>query len=108
MVKLLLKSKKCTVDAQDSRGATPLLWATVTNKPESVQALLVGGAKALLGDNSGKTPLQYALQLNYTVCAELLKQYSASTHRLHSHHDVVAWSHRATGSPLWRAIPPGP
>ena len=62
---------------QDNRLATPLLWATVTNRPEQLAELLTRGAKPLLCDVTGKTALQYALEKTYAECAKILKAYSS-------------------------------
>lgn len=72
----LIASKKCDINSKDNRLATPLLWATVTNRPELLQLLLENNAKPLLCDATGKTALQYALQMNFLECVKILKSHS--------------------------------
>ena len=72
----LVLSRKCDINARDGRLATPLLWATVSNRPEVIKFLLEHHAKTLLCDVTGKTALQYALQMNFSECAKLIKAYS--------------------------------
>ncbi|MGD8316623.1 MAG: ankyrin repeat domain-containing protein, partial [Myxococcales bacterium] len=43
------------VDAQDSLGGTPLMYACSKNEAQIVQTLLQGGADPSLKDNLGRT-----------------------------------------------------
>ena len=112
----LLRSGKCDINAkarvmalsshrhatQDNRLATPLLWATVTNRPEMLVELLARGAKPLLCDVTGKTALQYALEKNHAECAKLLKAHSSVSRcvpRSNGEESLSAAARSAAGPP---------
>jgi ankyrin repeat protein len=50
--------------------------AVKANKPKAMQQLLLFGANAWLGDNSGCTALHYAAWQNQVAAVELLLQHA--------------------------------
>eukprot|EP00042_Codosiga_hollandica_P037927 m.303846 g.303846 ORF g.303846 m.303846 type:complete len:1167 (+) comp55258_c0_seq2:30-3530(+) len=96
----LVASGKCNLDCQDDRQATPLHWATVTNRPQLIRYLLDKGAKPLVCDSQGRTALQFALQMNFHECVKVLK--------LHTSQLMArgAWSELAsTGTSIGGSLP---
>ena len=59
-VNILLSIPGINVACADTRGTTPLHWASVCNRPEVCRLLLHAGAPALARDSSGMTAMHYA------------------------------------------------
>lgn len=79
-VKLLLEKSKSDIDHQNNFGYTALIEAVaLTNGSETYQdiirVLLENGANPHLKDNSGKTALDYAQELNYVEMENILQEY---------------------------------
>ena len=55
----LLLTYGADINAQDSAGRTPMMWASIEAGPEVVPWLLGHGANASLRDNNGQTALYY-------------------------------------------------
>jgi ankyrin repeat protein len=62
------------VDTPDTKGATPLLWATQLKDSRAVQLLLETGADPRVSDAMGTTPLHYAWSLPYEDFLLLLEK----------------------------------
>jgi serine/threonine protein kinase/ankyrin repeat protein len=63
----------CDVNAADSNGRTPLMYAVRYNQPTAVLLLLKGGADIKAKDNGGMTALDLAKQLNNQEIIRLLQ-----------------------------------
>jgi len=74
----LLISKDASLDLQDNRGATALLWAAHNNRARIVALLLENGASIDLKDNEGYTPLSWASAYGWTDVMLLLLVKGAS------------------------------
>jgi ankyrin repeat protein len=71
----VLKENKATIDAQDNEGHTPLHFAAVELRPETIDLLLDAGADANARSKDGSTPLQFAAAVgNSETVSALLKQ----------------------------------
>ncbi|MCA1641732.1 MAG: ankyrin repeat domain-containing protein [Acidobacteria bacterium] len=67
-----LLSAGAAVNATDSEGWTPLMWATVKGYAEIARALLAAGADVHVKNNKGWTALRLAVSLNDTELARPL------------------------------------
>jgi FOG: Ankyrin repeat len=78
IVQELLKAG-AKVNARDSRGLTPLVFALAADNPsvEIVQALLQAGADANARDTSGETPLDWAEKFGYPDVIAALNKSAA-------------------------------
>lgn len=63
----------CDVNAADSNGRTPLMYAARYNEPTAVRLLLEHGAEVKLQDKSGMTALDLAKQLGNQEVFKLLQ-----------------------------------
>jgi ankyrin repeat protein len=63
----------CDVNAADSNGRTPLMYAGSYNRPTAVRLLLEKGANIKARDKDGKTALDLAKQLGNQEIIKLLK-----------------------------------
>jgi ankyrin repeat protein len=68
-----LLQAKCDINAVDSNGRTPLMYAVRYNQPIAVRLLLEHGANAKALDKSGKTALDLAKQFNSKEVIGLLQ-----------------------------------
>ncbi len=68
-----LIGKGVDVQEGDGDGLTALDWATLTNHPATVEALLKGGARVNHVDKFGMTPLLYAASVDFGDTAVLEK-----------------------------------
>ncbi|GET85552.1 hypothetical protein, conserved [Leishmania tarentolae] len=66
------------VDAQDSHGRTPLIWAAREGFAETIELLLSRGADRRIVDNDGRTALQHARIRNHPEAVEVLESYPMS------------------------------
>ncbi|KAK7192656.1 hypothetical protein DPSP01_006599 [Paraphaeosphaeria sporulosa] len=73
-----LKYHRLDVNAQDSNGRTPLLWAAWRGDGDSANLLLNYGADCDKADNAGYTPLAKACESGHLVVAQLLLKAGAS------------------------------
>ena len=64
-----LQCSTSDINTVDTRGRSPLSWASARGDAQSVQTLLQHGANANLADNEGNSPLHYA---KTATCAQLL------------------------------------
>lgn len=62
----------CDIDAQDSKGRTPLHEASATGNLEVVKCLVDAGAKLNVLDTSSSTPVMSALQKNHFEVVDYL------------------------------------
>jgi ankyrin repeat protein len=60
MIKLMLQAKP-NPNGQDSRGMTPLMWASSLDESQAVKALLDAGADPEIRDLQGQTALDQAV-----------------------------------------------
>ncbi len=60
------------VNAKDSAGRTPLMWAAYHGHADEVEALIAKGADVNVKDNEGGTPLLWAAVHGHTDVVELL------------------------------------
>ena len=63
IVEYLLKEKHCNSNAQNNEGKTPLHYACMRGAVNEVECLLLSGAKPLLVDKNGQTPLKFIYKL---------------------------------------------
>ena len=90
IVEYLLKEKHCNSNAQNNEGKTPLHYACMRGAVNEVECLLSSGAKPLLVDKNGQTPLKFIYKLEiikklldhgidpnvlYETCCGLLVDY---------------------------------
>ncbi|MBI1759844.1 MAG: ankyrin repeat domain-containing protein, partial [Acidobacteria bacterium] len=68
----------CDVNAADSNGSTPLMYAVRYNRPTTIRLLLQHGADIKAKDKSGLTALELAKQLGKPEIAQLLQ--AAASH----------------------------
>nr|BCR37383.1 transient receptor potential cation channel subfamily A member 1 isoform 277V [Buergeria buergeri] len=66
------------LDAQDSKGSTPLHWAVIKNQVDSVKILLSRGANPNLLNFYRLAPLHLAIQLHYNKIVEELLNHSTT------------------------------
>lgn len=66
------------IDAQDSNGRTPLLWASWRGDADKARLLLEYGASVDQSDNEGYTPLAKACEGGHLVVVRLLLKAGAS------------------------------
>jgi len=71
IVKLLI-SNGADVNAKDSTGYTPLMYAIWSEKTETAKLLINNGADVNAKDSTGYTPLMYAIWSEKTEMAKLL------------------------------------
>lgn len=67
------------VNIRDSKGKTPLIYATIFGNPDIVMLLILNGAGAdfSIRDFERKTALMYATEKNDTKIIQMLKDYGA-------------------------------
>jgi hypothetical protein len=70
-----LLQAKCDINAVDSNGRTPLMYAARYNQPTAVRLLLEHGANVKALDKSGMTALDLAKQFNSKEVIGLLQQF---------------------------------
>ena len=75
VVKILYSKGHANLNSTSNNGETPLSTAASRNSTGVVKYLLEQGADPHQKDNFGTHPLTFALEHNYTVCVELLRQY---------------------------------
>jgi ankyrin repeat protein len=68
----------CDVNAADSNGRTPLMYAALYNRPTAVQLLLKGGADIKAMDKGGMTALELAKQFGNQEITRLLQSAQRS------------------------------
>ena len=73
----LLLEADAEIDAQENRGYTPLMWASLNGKEAAVRELLKGNAN-LNVKFDGKTALDYARQQNHQSIVNLLVAHKRS------------------------------
>ncbi|EKV57225.1 ankyrin repeat-containing protein [Brachyspira hampsonii 30446] len=60
VIMMLLAKDSSTINDVDNRGNTPLHWAAMKDKPETIKLLMDNGADIEAKDADGWTPLHYA------------------------------------------------
>ena len=70
-----LLQAKCDINAADSNGRTPLMYAARYNQPTAVRLLLEDGANAKALDKSGMTALNLAKQFDSKEVIGLLQRF---------------------------------
>ncbi|KAG5508324.1 hypothetical protein JIQ42_08246 [Leishmania sp. Namibia] len=75
----LLEHWGYNVDAQDSRGRTPLVWAAREGFSEVMELLLSRGADRHIADSDGWTALQHARVRNHPEAVYVLESYPESS-----------------------------
>lgn len=65
----------CDLNAINNMMQTPLHVATMANRPEMVELLLLSGAKFDIQDRRGNTPLHIACQKGFTRVASVILDY---------------------------------
>ena len=79
----LLIAKGADVNAKNNSGWTPLLMAVLGDRKEVIELLIAKGAdvnaKDSRKDSRGKTPLDWAIEKNYTETADLLRKHGGKT-----------------------------
>ena len=78
LLSLVLSIRYEAVHDTDSKGRTPLHWASVCNKTDILHALLISGASLSARDNDGMTALDYAVAKGHKECIQLLSSNTAS------------------------------
>jgi ankyrin repeat protein len=74
-----LDASTAEINAKDSRGRTPLSWASGRGDDQAVAMLLKYGANPNVTDTCQQSPLHYAQN---TACAQLLLHHGADLHAL--------------------------
>lgn len=75
VIKLLLANRRVDVNAKDARnGCTALFWGTIYDHEAVVRLLLDNGANVEVKDEHGRTPLQFAIDLNCKPIELLLRR----------------------------------
>jgi hypothetical protein len=102
LVKLFLQ-KGAHVDALDTRGMTPLMWAVATDRPNvEIVRLLVKGSDVSIKSKTAESVLDWARKFNNpAVMAELKLVAAASQASASTSHSVVATPREA----VERSIP---
>jgi ankyrin repeat protein len=79
----LLIAKGADVNAKNNSGWTPLLMAVLGDRKEVIELLIAKGAdvnaKDSRKDSRGETPLDWAIEKNYTEIAALLRKHGGKT-----------------------------
>jgi ankyrin repeat protein len=99
-----LLSEGASVNAKDSAGGTPLIWATVNGHLETVKCLIAENAAVDSEDNNGQTALMYACWMGHLDIAKLLVENGAGVNHMNrggatplcvaysrSHRDIVRY-----------------
>jgi ankyrin repeat protein len=74
---VLLSVGKADVEAKDSDGSTPLMWATRGGHRDTVEVLLsVGKADVEAKSSIGQTPLMLAAEGGHRDTVEVLRLYT--------------------------------
>lgn len=77
-IALLLSTPGIDVNAADHRLTTPLHWAAVVNRPDVCSALLKVGARLMVRDATGLSPLHYATERGHLDCANIMQRFGGS------------------------------
>uniref|UniRef100_A0A8C3Q792 Uncharacterized protein n=1 Tax=Geospiza parvula TaxID=87175 RepID=A0A8C3Q792_GEOPR len=88
MVELLLSTGQVDVNAQDSGGWTPIIWAAEHKHIEVIRRLLTRGADVTLTDNEENICLHWASFTGSAEIAEVLLNAQCDLHA--SYHDCVS------------------
>lgn len=72
----VLIKNKADINAQDTFGASPLMWAAFINNEEAVKMLVDAGAKTNIKDDKGKTALKVAKEKGNKKIIDLLSNIS--------------------------------
>jgi ankyrin repeat protein len=74
------------IEAKDSKGNTPLHFASLNGHLTVVKALVCGGANILAANNAGRLPIHFAVvERKSAVIKYLLQHFYATTRRLPLH-----------------------
>lgn len=73
----LLINNNVNLDNQTTYGMTALHFAVKYNNPKITEMLLQAGANPVLKTIDGRTPLDYAKNLDHKECIDVLKNYTA-------------------------------
>ena len=76
-----LLQAKCEINAADSNGRTPLMYAARYNQPTAVRLLVEHGANARALDKSGMTALNLAKQFNNQEVIGCFSDFNAKSQR---------------------------
>lgn len=88
MVSLLLSTGQVDVNAQDSGGWTPIIWAAEHKHIEVIRMLLTRGADVTLTDNEENICLHWASFTGSAAIAEVLLNARCDLHAVNYHGDT--------------------
>uniref|UniRef100_A0A670I4D2 [histone H3]-lysine(9) N-methyltransferase n=1 Tax=Podarcis muralis TaxID=64176 RepID=A0A670I4D2_PODMU len=88
MVSLLLSTGQVDVNAQDSGGWTPIIWAAEHKHIEVIRMLLTRGADVTLTDNEENICLHWASFTGSAEIAEVLLNAQCDLHAVNFHGDT--------------------
>uniref|UniRef100_A0A674GXF4 [histone H3]-lysine(9) N-methyltransferase n=1 Tax=Taeniopygia guttata TaxID=59729 RepID=A0A674GXF4_TAEGU len=88
MVELLLSTGQVDVNAQDSGGWTPIIWAAEHKHIEVIRRLLTRGADVTLTDNEENICLHWASFTGSAEIAEVLLNAQCDLHAVNFHGDT--------------------
>lgn len=88
MVGLLLSTGQVDVNAQDSGGWTPIIWAAEHKHIEVIRMLLTRGADVTLTDNEENICLHWASFTGSAAIAEVLLNARCDLHAVNYHGDT--------------------
>lgn len=74
IIRLLIEEGKANVNLPSNYGVTPLIAATRAGKEDAAKYLIEKGAKTDVRDNTGKTPISYAAQLDNPGIIDVLSK----------------------------------
>lgn len=76
VVQEILECGNCNIDVQDSKGNTPLHYATIQSNSKLVEYLLKRGANTHLKNSDNKTALHEAESRSFMSIIRILKDHS--------------------------------
>ncbi|WP_295159424.1 ankyrin repeat domain-containing protein [uncultured Brachyspira sp.] len=91
IVKLLLLKDPSVINDVDNRGNTPLHWAAMKDKPDTIKLLMENGADIEAKDEDGWTPLHYAAAFSSIQTVQTLVDLNADKESITKDGNIPAY-----------------